>query len=238
MFLLIIISVFVVIAVVYWLFMSPPSPIFGKFPHKVITEEKIVALPFDDGPNEPYTSRIVNFLNSNNIKATFFQVGKNVQRYPKTTLAIVKAGHVVGNHSLSHKFGKYFNRPELKHEVQASQAIFSKLIGKTPALFRPPWLWRQPLLLKTLKEVSLVPVSGIFCSDLEVFQPKAERIAKRTLARVKPGSIIIFHDGYNAKGASRSQTVEAVKIVVVELLKQNYRFVTVDKLLKVPAYQK
>ena len=236
MFIAIIISVFIFIAVIYWLFMSPQSQIFGKFPYKVTTRENVVALTFDDGPNEPYTSQIVDFLNSKNIKATFFQVGKNVQRYPKTTLAIVKAGHVVGNHSLSHKFGKYFSQPGLKQEIQASQAIFSKLIGKTPALFRPPWLWRQPLLLKTLKEVSLVPVSGIFCSDLEVFQPKAERIAKRTLARVKPGTIIIFHDGYNAKGASRSQTVEAVKIVVEELLKQNYRFVTVDKLLKVPAY--
>lgn len=226
----------VVIAVIYWLFMSPYSQFFGKFPYKISTREKVVALTFDDGPNEPYTSQIVEFLNKKNVKATFFQVAKNVQQYPKTTLAIVKAGHVIGNHSLSHQFGKYFSQPGLKREIETSQAIFSDILGKTPALFRPPWLWRQPLLFKTLKEMSLQPVSGIFCSDLEVFQPKANRLAKRTLARVKPGAIIIFHDGYNAKGASRSQTVEAVKIVVEELSRQNYRFVTVDKLLNVPAY--
>jgi len=233
---LVVIFLLLVVVAIYWLFMSPYSQFFGKFPYKAVTQEKVIALTFDDGPNEPFTSLIVDFLNKNKVKATFFQVGKNVQRYPKTTLAIVKAGHVIGNHSMSHQFGKYFSQPGLKQEIQSSQAIFSKLIGKTPALFRPPWLWRQSLLFKTLREMSLQPVSGIFCSDLEVFQPKADRIAKRTLARVKPGSIIIFHDGYDAKGANRSQTVEAVKIVVEELLKQNYRFVTVDKLLNVLAY--
>jgi len=216
--------------------MSPYSQIFGNFPHKIDTKEKLIALTFDDGPNEPFTSQIVNYLNEKNVKATFFQVAENVQRYPKTTLAIAKAGHIIGNHSLSHKFGNYISQPSLRNEIETSQSVFFNLLGKKPALFRPPWLWRQPFLFNTLKVMRLHPVSGIFCSNLEVFQLGAESIAKRTLARVNPGSIIIFHDGYNAKSTNRSQTVQAVKLVVEELLKQNYRLVTVDKLLQVPAY--
>lgn len=227
----------VVTATVYWLFMSPYSQVFGSFPYKAAQNQKLVALTFDDGPNEPYTSEIVSFLNSKKIKATFFQVGRCVERYPKSTIAMDKAGHIIGNHSLSHKFFKYFTQPTFRREIQASQMILTNVLGKTPALFRPPWLWHHPLLFRTLRQSSLQPVSGEFCHFFEILQPNAARIAKRTLARVKPGSIIIFHDGYNAKRANRSQTVKAIKITVNGLLDQGYQFVTVSELLNIPAYK-
>ena len=224
------------ITTIYWLFMSPFSQIFGKFPYKAEVSDKLVALTFDDGPNEPYTSQILEYFGANNIYATFFIVGKNAQKHPEIVKKIYKNGHTVGNHSLSHQFYKYIISPTFKNEVSAAQVIMSKLIGKQPGLFRPPWLWRQPFLLNSLKKQKINPVSGEFCDILEVFQPSGAKIARRTIAKVKPGSIIIFHDGYNSKGADRTQTVQAVKIVVEELSKQNYRFVTVDNLLNVPPY--
>ncbi|MEO5628127.1 MAG: polysaccharide deacetylase family protein [Candidatus Saccharimonadales bacterium] len=218
--------------------MSPKSQVFGKFPYHVKTTEKIVALTFDDGPNEPFTSQIVDFLDNQKIKASFFQVGKCVEKFPATTLKIYKSGHTVGIHSLSHKFSKYFTQPRFRDEINKSQAIIAEVIGVQPRLFRPPWLWRQPFLLLGLKKLNLQPVSGLFCSNLEVAQINAKTIAKHALAKVRPGAIIIFHDGYNSKGGNRSQTVEAVKITVKELQSQGYRFVTVDQLLGVEPYSK
>ena len=220
----------------YWLFMSPFSNFIWKIPYKLDTNEKVVALTFDDGPNEPYTTQVLDYLDSRGIKATFFQVGKNIEKFPGTTKKIFNNGHTIGNHSLSHAFYKYFINPSYRNEVVSTQKIIKNTIGKTPGLFRSPWLWRQNLLLKTLKENSLKPISGIFCDPFEVLQPDGQRIAKSALAKVKPGSIIIFHDGFDARGGNRSQTVKALKVTVDELTNQGYKFVTVDKLLGLAPY--
>lgn len=234
---LILLIVVALSGLVYWLFMSPYSQVFGVYPWRVKTKEKIIAITFDDGPNEPYTSQIVDFLNSKGIKATFFQVGKCVQRYPDTTRKIIASGHVIGNHSLSHSFYKYFSTPCFENEIIKNQAILQKYIGKKPALFRSPWLWRQPCLLRTLRKHNLQPVSGEFCHPLEVLQINSMKIARAALKKATAGAIIIFHDGYDAKGGNRSETVKATKIVVENLATAGYRFVTVDQLLGVSAYQ-
>lgn len=220
----------------YWLFMSPYSQFFGNFPYQAKTSKKVIAITFDDGPNEPYTSEIVDFLNSKNVKATFFQVGSCINRYPEATLKIFNSGHTIGIHSLSHKFSKYFAQPKFKSEITKTQAIIDKIIHVRPILFRPPWLFRQPLIFGQLKKLNIQPISGVFGSNVEVFKPNANTIAKHALAKAKPGLILIFHDGYNASGTNRSHTVQAVKIVVEDLLSQGYRFVSVDELLGIDAY--
>jgi peptidoglycan/xylan/chitin deacetylase (PgdA/CDA1 family) len=232
---LVIIAVLLVVA--YWLFMSPFSNFIWKIPFKGETHDKLVALTFDDGPNEPYTTEILDFLNSKKIKATFFEVGKNIEKFPGTTKKIYAAGHVIANHSLSHEFHRYFLEPSFKNEIESTQAIIKNTIGKSPALYRSPWLWRQPILLNTLKKNSLHPISGVFCNPIEVLQPNGQQIAKTALAKIKPGAIIIFHDGFDSRGGNRSQTVKAVKLTVEELLKNGYKFVTVDKLLGLAPYQ-
>lgn len=234
---IIVIAVILLAILSYWLFMSPFSQVFGHYPWRIKTTEKLVALTFDDGPNEPFTSEIADYLASKQIKATFFQVGECIKRYPAITKRLYDEGHVIGNHSLHHKFSNYFKHPSYLQEISANQAIIDNVIGHQPALFRSPWLLRQPWLLRTLRQQSLRPVSGQFCHALEVFQPNGQRIAKRALAKVRPGSIIIFHDGFDAVGADRSQTVAAVKITVENLIAQGYQFVTVSQLLKVSPYK-
>lgn len=236
--LILVIGLVLIAIVTYWTHFSSYSQFFGQFQYRAKTSEKVIALTFDDGPNEPYTSEILKFLDSQNIKATFFQVGECVKRYPEITKRIHKSGHTIGNHSHSHRFSNYLKNPQFEREIKQTQEIINETIGKTPALFRPPWLYRQSVLLKTLNKLGLTPVSGVFCSALEVFQPKGTIIAKHTLAKARPGAIIIFHDGYDAKGGNRRQTVEAVKLVVEALQKQDYMFVTVNELLDVPAYLK
>lgn len=221
----------------YWVLMSPYSQLIGRFPYRGVTKDKVVALSFDDGPNEPYTSQIADFLLELDIQATFFQVGACVERYPEVTVRLARSGHVIGNHSYSHGFSKCLTSGMLEEEVRLSQAVFARVLGLQPRLYRPPWLLRTPSLFPILRERSLQPVSGEFCHMLEVFQPSPARIARRALAKARPGSIIIFHDGFDARGGNRASTVEAAKIVVRGLIERGYGFTTVDHLLGVPAYE-
>lgn len=230
-------AILLIIVGLYWIFMSSYSQIFGNFPFRGKTNAKQIALTFDDGPNEPFTTDILDYLDSKNIKATFFQVGNCINKYPEVTLRAYKAGHVIANHSLSHKFTKYFSEPSFTNEISANQAIIKNLIGQTPALFRPPWLFRNPLLLRTVKRLGMTPISGVFGHNLEIFQPSAEKIAKQVVKIAKPGSVIIFHDGYDAKGGNRTETVNSIKIIVEELSTKGYEFVTVDRLYGIKAYQ-
>jgi len=221
----------------YWLFMSPYSQAFGRYPYRGDRSDRVVALTFDDGPNEPYTSQIADYLASKHIRATFFQVGRCVERFPETTVRLTAAGHVIGNHSYTHAFHAYLMPGRLAREVARTQEILRAKLGRRPALFRSPWLWRQPMLLRTVRRNSLQPVSGEFCHALEVFQPDGARIARRAIAKTKPGSMLIFHDGVDGRAGNRGETVRAVRITTEELLRQGYRFVTADELLGVPAYQ-
>jgi peptidoglycan/xylan/chitin deacetylase (PgdA/CDA1 family) len=218
--------------------MSPYSQVLGSFPYKKDNQKKkIIALTFDDGPNEPYTSEIVDYLDSQKIKATFFQVGKAVAMEPKLTKRMFDTGHLIGNHSQNHRFLYYFTQPSFHKELQESQAVFKRIIGKEPALFRPPWLFKTPLLLRTVKKMNLFPVSGLFCSNIEVFHASPNKIAKTAVARAQPGGILIFHDGYNGKGAIRKETVQSVALTVEALKADGYSFVTIDELFDIKPYK-
>jgi peptidoglycan/xylan/chitin deacetylase (PgdA/CDA1 family) len=223
----------------YWAAMSPYSQALGHFPYRAaggFGSQKTVALTFDDGPNEPYTSQIAEYLDARNIQATFFQVGMCVERHPDTSQALLDAGHVIGNHSYAHRFGRSWRRADIAAEVERSQRLFRATIGVEPALFRPPWLARTPATFQVLQHAGLSAVSGEFCHALEPLQPSAHRIARRALAKARPGGILIFHDGYDARGAPRHNTVAAVKIVVETLSRRGYSFSTVDRLLGISAY--
>jgi len=222
----------------YWFFMAPYSQLLGSYPYRVEQADRVVALTFDDGPNEPYTSQIADFLDSRGIRATFFQVGACVRRFPASTARLAAAGHVVGNHSMTHRYTTYLRPGAFRREIDQTQELLRERLGRTPALARTPWLWRQPILLRMLRGRRLQPVSGTFGHPLEVFHRDGAAMARRALAQTKPGSILIFHDGFDGRTGDRSQTVKAVRLTVDGLLARGYRFVTVDELLGVPAYHR
>jgi peptidoglycan-N-acetylglucosamine deacetylase len=220
----------------YWFCMSPYSQALGAFPYRGPGSDKVVALTFDDGPNEPYTSQLADFLAQRRIRATFFQVGRAVLRYPEVSGRLLADGHVIGNHSFTHEFTNCLSPRALAEEVRKGQEALAT-IGLRPALYRPPWLLRIPALRGVLAEHGLRAISGEFCHPLEVFQPRAQLIADGVLGKARPGSIVIFHDGYDGRAGNRSSTVAAAKIVVDRLSADGYRFVTVAELLGIPAYQ-
>jgi peptidoglycan/xylan/chitin deacetylase (PgdA/CDA1 family) len=211
---------------------------FGTYAWRGRGNERVVAITFDDGPNEPYTSQIAELLRDRGVRATFFQVGRCVARSPATTAALVADGHVIGNHSLSHRFRTYLYPGAFDQEIERTQEILKRVLGREPLLVRTPWLWRQPAILAMFRRRNLTPVSGLFCHPLEVFQIGSARIAREAVSKTRPGTILIFHDGFNARGGIRAETVEAVRMTIDALLARGYRFVTVDELLDVSAYEK
>ena len=223
-------------AAAYWGGFRPRSQLFGSFPYEAETEEKVVALSFDDGPNEPYTSRLLDTLDAYEVKATFFQVGRCAQRFPSATRRVVQSGHVLGNHSYSHSFTRYAKQPRQEVEIIRSQEIFYSLTGITPALYRPPWLCHWPWVMSTLRQHGLQVVSGTFAHPLEIFQPAATKLTDSAARLTRPGTILIFHDGREARGGPRDQSVAAIGPLIERLTDRGYRFTTVDQLLGVSAY--
>ncbi len=217
-------------AAAYWTTMSSYSQLYGEFPYRARTVERVVALTFDDGPNEPYTSLLADILAAEHVRATFFQVGRCIERHPEVTSRLATAGHLIGNHSYSHQFHRCWSDATVRREIDRTQGLLTNILGAPPVYYRPPWLLRTPSLFRALDERGLRPISGEFCHALEPIQPSAAAIARRALAKARPGAVLIFHDGFDGRGGNRAHTVEAAGIVIQQLKRRGYRFATIDEL--------
>lgn len=202
-----------------------------------VTAPKRIAITLDDGPNEPYTSQLLDWLDRERVRVTLFQVGRCVARFPHVTARAYAAGHVIGNHSYSHEMHKYLVQPRMRHEIEQTQQLIRRATGKTPLLFRAPWFMHTPGLRRSAADRSLTFVTGALPHPIEILQPSAKSIAGHALKQARPGGILIFHDGYRWRGGYRGQTIEAVKLTVLALRRQGYGFVSADELLRVPAYR-
>ena len=104
----------------------------------VATDEKKIALTFDDGPHYKYTDEILDILEKYGVKATFFVIGVNAERHPEKVKRIALSGHEIGNHTYSHPHLKKVSAQELESEIEKASEVISRLTGKKPVLFRPP----------------------------------------------------------------------------------------------------
>jgi len=226
-----------IILIVYGYFI-PTSPVFGKVYYKGIYTEKVVALTFDDGPNEPYTSEILDILDSHKVKATFFVIGKNVELYPETTKRMIAEGHVLGNHSYSHNANHALTEYGAKDLAVAQEAIFNT-VGVRPHLYRPPHGKKSPWELEEVRKQGLIEVAwSVSTGELNATSPMS--VAEKIVRETHPGEIILLHDGYgtshNCSESDKSLTVEALPLIIEKLQAEGYGFVTVPELLDVPAY--
>ena len=110
-----------------------------------------VFLTFDDGPNEPYTSKILDILKEHQAKASFFACGKNIERYPDSIKRIVAEGHTIGNHAYTHS--KLISRLGLlAGEIEKTSKIIEQITGRKTHYFRPPWGMLTPWLRSYLRK--------------------------------------------------------------------------------------
>ncbi len=195
-------------------------------------------MTFDDGPNEPYTSQILDILARYDVKATFFVIGKNVELYPETAKRIVAEGHVIGNHSYSHQANHAVIDYSSRDVFLAQFAIFS-VVGLMPCLYRPPHGRKSPWELQNAKKEGLTVVMWSVSSG-ELNNKSAVSLAGNIVSKAKPGGIILLHDGYgtdhNTPQSDKTKTVKALPQIIEQLQSKGYRFVTIPELLNVPAY--
>ena len=212
--------------------------VFEKYGHlisnrvvwSVDTDEKVAAFTFDDGPNEIYTPQLLDILAQKELKATFFLLGKHVEKYPEIVKRIHSEGHEIGNHSFNHSLLLLYTKSYVKRQIESTSALIEKTVGLTPSYFRPPMGLFTPSMLDAVSESGMTAVVGeVYPRD--PYRPGTDKIVERVLSRIKPGSIVILHDSGTFGKVDRSQTVAAVSILIDRLSDQGYRFLTVGELL-------
>lgn len=214
----------------YVLAVWPQSQLYGPVITHGPGRERLVALTFDDGPNDPATSRILDVLAEKDVKATFFVVGANARMYPDTVRREVAEGHVVGSHSYRHR-----KRDALRdvryREVERTQAAVFDVAGVRPVLYRSPNGFHTPWQLRAVRRAGLITVHwNVQTKDWE--RPAPDTIVRRVLEHVRPGAIVLLHDGDDTRhGADRTPTIEALPRLIDALRAQGYRLVTVPELL-------
>lgn len=191
--------------------------------------EKHVALTFDDGPHESLTLEILDILDENGVKATFFPIGKNVSEHPDVMREVINRGHEVGNHTYSHANVSKLSRNSLENEIQKTEAILKKL-GAEPILFRPPGGAYSKNALDTVSELGYKYILWSWRLDTKDWSsPPVEQVVKTVKENVTDGGIILFHD-YVAKN---SPTPNSLRVLIPYLKEQGYTFVTVSELIAI-----
>jgi len=214
---------------------NPRSRFYGKVWSNGNRNCPQIALTFDDGPNEPYTSQVLSILEQYKIKATFFVIGQNARRYPEVCRRIVTAGNVIGNHSYHHRkslclrWGKAVAR-DIK---LAHQAIY-ECTGFEPKLFRPPYGFRTPWLMRTVRHLGYTVVTWDNMTGDWKANKSGEEIGQTIVQRAKPGSVIVLHDGRDSRPSyDRSQMLQALPFVIETLKEERgFDFVTIPELLE------
>src|SRR6266850_2536377 len=212
---------------------SPWSNAFGITHWAGSKRDRVVALTFDDGPNEPYTSEVLSILSREHVRATFFLIGERVRREPGVAARIVAEGHVVGNHSDTHPFALALESPDrIQSELNRAETTIHDATEIYPHLFRPPQGLRSPWLMRVAQGDSLDTVTWDD-SPVDWNRVTPQQLSDRVVSNAHPGSIILLHDGLNlAPGTDRSVVVHGLTSVIERLRAKGYRFVTVPELLR------
>jgi peptidoglycan-N-acetylglucosamine deacetylase len=194
------------------------TAVYSKFPqfptlyHQGAGGEHQVALTFDDGPDDDWTPQILDILKEAKVKAAFFIVGVNAERYPELVRRIVDEGHEIGNHTYYHPNLALCWPEHVRVELNATQLLLEALTGRSTTLFRPPYAAdTSPSQVSELTPLEIAQELG-YLNVLENIDPQdwakpgADIILQRVKQQRRDGNIILLHDG----GGNREQTVEAL----------------------------
>jgi peptidoglycan/xylan/chitin deacetylase (PgdA/CDA1 family) len=185
-----------------------------------------LALTFDDGPG-PYTRQLVATLDRLHVHATFFAIGDQEQYFSPGTIAEIKSGDVVGDHTETHPMMATLSPHEQYEELFDQMAQIEVIGGRRPRLFRPPYGSFDATTFKELRHLHLLMILwSVDTSDYTL--PGVNAIVHTVLAGAKPGAIILMHDG----GGNREETIAALPAIVRGLRKRGLHPVTVPQLLE------
>jgi len=211
------------------------------FVRRVICEQIIsgppslagIALTFDDGPDPQYTPAILKVLRENDVKATFFMVGSKVRAYPEIARQVAAEGHVIGNHSYTHRDMGKMSREQLAREIDWTQEIIEEVCGVRPLMFRPPRGVTCPALLDLVAERNMV-LALWSVSSRDWLQLSPGNIVSTLSRNLKPGAVLLFHDSgdyVGSAGASRRATVRCLPGLIKAARQRQLELVCMDTVL-------
>ena len=190
-----------------------------------------IALTFDDGPHASLTPKLLDILAEEGVPATFYVLGERVQRYPSIIERMKNEGHEIGNHTHTHPNLIKLSKNSVKNEIVPLQNRLKNQLGIYPATFRPPYGSFSLAQAKWLKEnYNLTSVHWDVDPRDWQNKPSAATIRKRLVSKAQPGSILLLHDII-------PNSVAATPLVIKDLRKKGYIFVTVSELLKISEYR-
>ena len=213
---------------------NPRSRFYGKVLSNGNRNHSRIALTFDDGPNEPYTSQVLGILERYGIKATFFIIGQNARRYPEVCRRIVTAGNVIGNHSYHHYKSLCLRRSKaVARDIELAHQAIYECTGFEPKLFRPPHGFRTPWLMRTVRHLGYTVVTWDNMTGDWKANKSAEEIERTIVQRAKPGGVIVLHDGRDSRPSyDRSQMLQALPQIIDALKQRGFDFATIPELLE------
>ena len=210
---------------------NPHFQLFGEYHFRVPLKEKVVALTFDDGPLDPYTSDLLAVLDFHNVKATFFLVGREIEKSFETAKLIHRNGHQIGNHSYSHKRFLSKSLKFMFDEIQRTDELIRSLGVKYRIDFRAPYgnkFLKLPYVLWKLGKKHIL--FDFFPNPRDWKGASEEDVVGSILEQVRPGSIIVLHDG-NITAAPF--VCSYTDLLIRRMKERGYRFVRVDEILDI-----
>lgn len=196
--------------------------------NKTISKDQ-VSVTFDDGPNPEFTPQVLKLLKDYDAKATFFCIGKNIEKYPSLFQEIIDQGHSVGNHTYSHanNFG-FFSSEKVISELQKTNVIADKIAGLKLKLYRPAFGITNPPIKKALKVTGMRSI-GWSKRSFDTTRLLEQNILKRITNNLEKGDIILLHD-------SSAKTVKVLEQLLLFLQTKKIQSITVDQLLEIEPY--
>lgn len=188
------------------------------------TAEKLVALTFDDGPDPRYTPQVLDILKEYDVKATFFMVGQNIEENLELALRVKDEGHQIANHTYTHRSLTKIPLSEVKTELEKCQEVLHSYLEVETSLVRPPRRHYNEEILQVIDDMNLQV--ALWSINLESkHAPTPEKMVKRVVKNLKPGTIILAHDG----DVDRTLTVQALPDLIEKIKSKGYKFVTLDE---------
>jgi len=213
--------------------LRPGSQVFGR---TLIAgnDPREVALTYDDGPNDACTESLLELLDRYNAKATFFMIGRFVRQNPALARQVHAAGHLVGNHTMTHPWLAWQSARRIGEELRGCQQALEDALGEPVRYFRPPHGARRPFVLRTATELGLTTVQWNAMGQdwnpisAEQIVTNLDRGISRSRNRHTSANLML-HDGSDvAMGADRSRTVRATEILLQRFRQDGSRVVTID----------
>lgn len=219
-----------------WGAYDPASSLFGSVIGRGPRHGRRLYLTFDDGPQPGATEPILETLARERVPAAFFLVGESVRRHPGLARRVAAAGHEVGNHTRHHRKLHRLGPGAIREELVGCHRDIVAITGEIPRAFRAPHGYRNPFVASTARRLRYQTFGwtfGVWDSD----RPAPEEIRRRVRAKLRPGAIVLLHDGdgYDPAGTNprsdRSHTAAALPGIIADAMEAGYEFRPLGELL-------